>query len=541
MDSKGKKKKLMPKLLSAKRLRWALAVLAVAATAAVLIFLSGGSGESDESGYSSETYTVRRGDLTISVTESGDIKALNSEDIKSEVEGRTTIISIVDEGTIITADDVNNGMVLVELDSSDIEQKLSQQEVRFLDAEAGLAEAKESLEIQIKQNESDIKKDDLKVKFALMDLKKYLGENIVDRLIKQLEKSPDILIDMTAFIEDAQLSGEALQKLREREGDIRLKRQELELATSKLDWTKKLYEKKYVSLNDKEADELDWERKQIALDKAVTAKELFIKYEFPKQAEKFLSDYDEARRELERTEARARAKLAKAQAKLANKQATYQLQKKYLEKLEKQFKACVIKAPAPGQVVYSSSMGSEWERRNRPIEIGATIRERQKIISIPDPTIMKIEVKIPETWIDKVQPEQKANITVTAFPDKPLTGRVVKKSPLADPESWMNPDLKVYTTDVAIDGTHDYLKTGMTGKVEIIIEKLDEVISVPIQTVVSQGDKKICFVAGSSGPEKREVQTGAFNDDFVEIKKGLAEGEKVLLNPPRITSSEKDS
>ena len=154
---------------------------------------------------------------------------------------------------------------------------------------------------------------------------------------------------------------------------------------------------------------------------------------------------------------------------------------------------------------------------------------------------MKIVVKIPETWIDKVKPEQKVNITVTAFPDKLLTGRVVKKSPLADPENWMNPDLKVYTTDVVIDGTHEYLKTGMTGKVEIIIEKLNKIISVPIQTVVSQGDSKICFVAGSNGPEKTEVQTGAFNDDLVEIKKGLVEGEKVLLNPPRITSSKRDS
>src|SRR4030042_1297158 len=43
-------------------------------------------------------FTVRRGDLPITVTEAGDIKALNSTDIKSEVEGQTKIISIVDEG-----------------------------------------------------------------------------------------------------------------------------------------------------------------------------------------------------------------------------------------------------------------------------------------------------------------------------------------------------------------------------------------------------------------------------------------------------------
>ncbi|MHC4229722.1 MAG: hypothetical protein ACYSW0_19995, partial [Planctomycetota bacterium] len=107
-----------------------------------------------------------------------------------------------------------------------------------------------------------------------------------------------------------------------------------------------------------------------------------------------------------------------------------------------------------------------------------------------------------------------------------------------DTEDWLNPDLKVYSTDVGIDGTHDALKTGMTGKVTIIIDKLQDVLYVPIQCVVTVEDKKICHVAGSSA-EKREVETGLFNDNFVEIKSGLVEGEKVLLNPPKWTEPEK--
>jgi multidrug efflux pump subunit AcrA (membrane-fusion protein) len=42
---------------------------------------------------------------------------------------------------------------------------------------------------------------------------------------------------------------------------------------------------------------------------------------------------------------------------------------------------------------------------------------------------------------------------------------------------------------------------------------------------------------GSKEPKQREVETGLFNDNFVEIKSGLAEGEKVLLNPPRVSES----
>jgi multidrug efflux pump subunit AcrA (membrane-fusion protein) len=72
----------------------------------------------------------------------------------------------------------------------------------------------------------------------------------------------------------------------------------------------------------------------------------------------------------------------------------------------------------------------------------------------------------------------------------------------------------------------------------VIIDKLQDVLYVPIQSVVTVEDKKICYVDGSPA-RKREVETGLFNDNFVEIKSGLAEGEKVLLNPPKWTEPEK--
>jgi len=98
-----------------KRLRWVLIFAAIAVAIGAPVFLWWMSRGSDGSDKDLGTYTVRRDDLPITVTENGGIKAINSKEIKSEVEGRTTIISIVDEGTIITAEDVNNGKVLVKL------------------------------------------------------------------------------------------------------------------------------------------------------------------------------------------------------------------------------------------------------------------------------------------------------------------------------------------------------------------------------------------------------------------------------------------
>ena len=382
----------------------------------------------------SQTYTVKRDDLIINVTESGDIKAINSVDIKSEVEGRTSIISIVDEGTVVTSEDVNNGKVLVELDSSEIKQKLNQQEITFSNARSDLTDAEESLEIQRKQNESDIHAGQLKVKFALMDFRKYLGEIIAEIIINQVDdknSSDTKNIDISLYINHSDLGGEAQQKLQELKNDIALSNSKLEKAKDQYEWTQKLFDANFVAETKLKEHKLEVESIEAQTQKSEIAFDLFKRYEFPKQAEKLLSDYYEAIRELERIEARARSQLAQKEAKLKNREATYTSQKERLEKLQKQLKACTIRATTPGQVVYSSSMMGSWQRQNRPIEIGAEIRERQKIISIPDTSAMKVETKVHETWIDKIDVNQPAIITIPAFTDKIFKGKVLKKAPLA--------------------------------------------------------------------------------------------------------------
>jgi len=498
---------------------------------ALLSKIPGGSGDSNPG---TGLFAVKRGDLAITVTESGSIKAVRTEDIKSEVEGRATIVNIVPEGTMITAEDVNDGKILVELDSSELKEQLSQREIELTSAEAGYADANESYLIQVKQNESDITAAELKMKFALMDLQKYLGESIAKTVIEQSD--PNSGLETSLLLKDPNsLGGSASRQLKVLRNDILLAQGQLEKATDVLEGTQKLHDANYASDLDLLSAQLDVDSYRIQKESAEEALNLYQLYDFPKETEKFLSDYQEAARELERTNARARAQLAQAKAKLASARSTLGTQKQRLNKLHEQIEACTIRAPAVGQVVYWSST-QRWVRTK--IEQGAEISEGYKIITIPDASEMKVEVKIHETWIDRIEPNQPADITVQAFSDKTFTGKVLKKAPLADQEDFLNPDLKVYSTDIGIDGIHDSLKTGMTGKVTIIIDELQDVLYVPIQSVVTIEDKKVCYVDGSPA-EKREVETGLFNDNFVEIKSGLTEGEQVLLNPPKWTEAEK--
>ena len=78
----------------------------------------------------------------------------------------------------------------------------------------------------------------------------------------------------------------------------------------------------------------------------------------------------------------------------------------------------------------------------------------------------------------------------------------------------------------------------MTSAVEILIDNLTNVLSVPVEAVVEQGDKFYCWVEGTLVPERRPVILGKSNNTRIEVKDGLAEGDEVLKNPRRAMVAE---
>jgi HlyD family secretion protein len=486
----------------------------------------------------SGTFTVRQDDLVITVTESGSIKAQESTDVMCEVEGRgVEISSIVPEGTVITPEDVASGKVLCQLNAAELQDTYNRELIDFSAAKANYLGAQEALLIQKKQNESDIAAAKLAVEFGLMDLQNYLGDKASRPLVDEVSRDPNVVVDIATLqelLEDPNvLGGEASQMLKKYQNDILLAEGQLEKATDVLTGTQKLHDANYASDLDLKSAQLDVDRFRVQKESAEEALRLYRLYAFPKQTKQLLSDYHEAKRELDRTMARTRSELAQAQAKLESTEASFDLQKSHVAKLERQIAACTIRAPSPGILIYGSS-ADWWQRREDPIEVGDMVRRGQKIFTIPNSDVMGVELRVHESSVNKVKPGQDATVTVEAHPDLAFHGKVVKVAPLPDPQhGWFDPGVKVYTTYVTIDGTHEVLKPGMSAKVEILVDRLHDVKIVPVQVVENRAGKKFCYVAADSGPEEREVVTGEFNNTFVEIVGGLQIGEKVLLSPPR--------
>lgn len=489
-------------------------------------------------------FTARTDDLIVTVTEGGSIKARNTIEVKCEVDERQmTILDVVPEGTTITEEDFENGKVLVTLESSTIKDQLTQREMDFASAEASLAQAKEAYFIQINQNESDIATSKLGVKWALMDLQKYAGEELAATIVEDANRGMSLTENyIDSLIQDANSlkdcgAGQALQSLQDA---IDVSADQLLQAQNTLNGTIKLNEAKYVSDLELERDTLAVKKGQISKGSNELALELFKLYDFPKQIEKFLSDYVEAKRRLVRTHASTRSRLAQKEADRKKSESNFRSRKERLEKSRKDLELCVIKAPAPGLVIYGS--GSDDHRRYRGMGIigpGETVYRNQTLITLPDLTKLMVDISVHESSVDKVKPDQRAKIILDAFPDTTLTGEVLKVAPLPDQsKGWFNPDLKVYKTEVAIDGAHDFVKPGMSAKVEILVNHIKDALIVPNHVVANRLGKKVCYVSTSRGTKQREVQTGQYNDAFVQILSGLQAGEKVLLNPPTLTETE---
>ncbi|MGD1042704.1 MAG: efflux RND transporter periplasmic adaptor subunit [Sedimentisphaerales bacterium] len=533
------------------RSKWFIAAGLVIAIIAVLIMtLATNKTSAPAQSKTLSTFVARRDNITVTVTESGSIKAQKSIDLKSEVEGRATIINIVPEGSYVTPEDVCNGKILVELDSGDLKEQLTQRQIDFTTADASYAQAKEAYDIQVKQNESDISAAELKVRFALLDFQKYLGDTLANHIIDTIKEANDPNVDITdlinidEIIQDANnLGGQSSQDINGWEDKIKLAKANYANATYQLEGTQELFDANYVAKIELDRDKLSKDSYEIQEKEAEVSLNLCKIYDFPKQVQTFLSAYFESKRNLERTYARARSQLAQAKSQLESAKARLELQQDRLDKSKKQFAACIIKTPAPGLVVYGSSMDTMSRYRGAGlIAPGETVFQRQTIITLPDTSSMMAEIAVHESSVDKIKPGQKANIIMDAFPDQNFGGEVIKVSSLPDQQrNWLSPDIKVYTTQVSIEGTHSFLKPGMSARVEIFVDYAPNALVVPVQVVANRSGKKVCFAVNGGKSVEKEVKTGLFNDTWVQILEGLNEGEEVMLNPPRITETKKES
>lgn len=434
---------------------------------------------------------VQRGDLVVSILQSGELHAKTSKDILNEAYRDAKITEVVEDGSSVT-----NGQLLFELESSELSDRYLDQQSDVAEAGASLKLSEETLEIARLKNATDLESAKLKVELAVLDLQKYEE------------------VEYTQMVEKA-------------ESDIMLAKEELNRAHSELEGTQELVDKGYSNKNDLESDKLSVQRKEVEVRNKTAELEILKKYTHVKKQKELENAVANARAALERLAKTISADVESKEASIESKKTRLEIEKNQLSTREEQYANTKVYADFDGQVFYPkpNRYGSMAK-----IEKGATINYRQPILSFPDLSAWDLKVGIPEAMIDKVSVGQEAVAMLDAVPGLVLRGRVEKISAVPDSQNWFSSGVKTYTIMVdVVTPAEGQLKPGMSATVEIVTDQLRDVLYVPIQAVVSSEGKHYVYVVKRDRKQLREVGIGKYNTQFIEITQGLEEEEELLL------------
>ena len=475
----------------------AMLVVAVLAVAVALVVRRGGH----DSDVAEAWAPVQRGPLTIDLAEDGEIKPSEQLILKSEVEGRHSIIYIIPEGSV-----VHKGDLLVELDVATVVDERINQEIAVTNAASALEMKREDLEIARNQAASDIELAEQDLAFAQEDLVKYE-------------------------------EGEYPNKLDETKGSVTLAEQELEQAKEKYEWSKKLHAEDFLSESELKSDELSWRHREIALATAKGNLSLLETYTHKRELAKLKSDVRQKTAALDRVRRKAASSILQEESAMRAKESEFNRQKQKLDKLATQISKAKIYAPMDGQVIYSTSNQRPWEN-NEPLKEGVEVWERRDLIILPTADTFIASTVIRESALKSLSVGMPVRVTCDAIPGSVFNGTLSKIAPMPDNgRRWMNPDIKEYPAEVRIDDGVGELKNGMGCRVRILLAEYEDAISVPVQCVVRVGGESCVWVRTPQGPERRVVEAGLDNNRFVRILSGLSVGEEVLLVPPLAEST----
>ncbi|MBW8036260.1 MAG: HlyD family efflux transporter periplasmic adaptor subunit [Planctomycetes bacterium] len=487
--------------------------VAIAVCILILLFIwITGGGDSNSTNTEVPLFTVEQGPLTISVLESGTITAREVEIIKCQVEGISTVLSLIAEAT-----HVKKGDVLMELDSSKLVEREINQNMAVKDANSVVIVAEKAFDVVKEKTKSDIAQANLMLRFAGIDLRNY--------------KEKEYLNEHTAATTR-----------------ITLAKEELSRAEVQLENSKKLAAENYISSTELKTDELTYKKAELELTLVKNQLDLLENYMYDRNIEQLESNVKQAVMGLNLINISTSASLVQAEAELVVKQAMADKQVRLLEKINDQIKKTVIRAPMDGMVIYATSAKRTSRFSNRePLDEGQSVRERMELIYLPTSDLVNVEAKIHEANLDKVKIGFPVTIKIDAIPGEVFTGTVNKIAILPDQRSMhMNPDLKVYDTVVFVDdkgpnSASQKVRTGMGCRIEILTAEFEDALYVPIQSVIMVGDQPTVYVQGRGKPKPRKVEIGMDNNRMVRIITGLKKGEKVLLAPPLAEAEVRDT
>lgn len=441
------------------------------------------------------TATVVKAELPVTVMERGELESSKTVDVRCEVEGeQIKIVELISEGTR-----VSEGDVVIRFDTDKLSRSITEQEVKWRTADAKAVASEEDLEVAKNQAASEIAAAKLALKLAQIDLRKYI-------------------------------EGDFPQEKREIEGEMLIAEEELKRAHDRVIFSERLKRKGYLSTGEHEADKFAETKALNAVNLAKEKLRVLENFTRERTEAEMSANSEEADRELDRVTRSQKSTITKADSDHRVAVATAAIEKAQLDRLKQMLERCTIKAPRDGIIVYAKDR--PWDQTAR-VQVGGIVHFQQRLFSLPDLTQLQVRVRIHESAVKKLQEGQSAEIRIDAIPNRVLTGVVEKVATLADARGfWDQRGVKEYETLVRLTDVPESggLKPGMTAEVKILVNRLSDVLVVPVQAIAEHSGSHVAFVISNDKLERRSVVVGENNDQFIQITNGLTTGDRVALD-----------
>lgn len=188
-----------------------------------------------------------------------------------------------------------------------------------------------------------------------------------------------------------------------------------------------------------------------------------------------------------------------------------------------------VMAPANGMIIY---------RRNRD---GSKVGEGSEISSwdpvvaeLPDFSTMESVTYVNEVDVQKVRTNQEVEIELDAIQNKSLSGTVTDVANIGEQRSGSNS--KVYEVIVEVAESDSVLRPAMTTSNRIIVNELEDVMFIPLETVHVQDSTSFVFKQSGLSPVMQQVDLGIMNENEVVVHRGLTLDDVIYLSVPSDTS-----
>ncbi|NLO89890.1 MAG: efflux RND transporter periplasmic adaptor subunit [Clostridia bacterium] len=151
------------------------------------------------------------------------------------------------------------------------------------------------------------------------------------------------------------------------------------------------------------------------------------------------------------------------------------------------------------------------------------------VVTVVDMDSVLATAKVTEKYLKSIKEGQTVEVLIETVMDRPFKGKVVHISPVADAKS-----ANTYELEVEISNKDHQIRPGMSAMVSLVLDKAEEVPAVPVDSVIERSGKNIVFVVEGKKAVVREVALGINDDKYVEIKKGLKRGDRVVVKGQHI-------